>query len=136
MARVKPGESHSYAEYDPNYERSLREEWREMNPFNRGKSVRTKHEIWWGKSSYFAGVGFIAFIVWIASLLLKSMIPAKWKVITWTVPTLEPESISQFSSVQLLSCVQFFVTPWTVAHQASCASPSPRVCSNSCPSSW
>jgi hypothetical protein len=85
MARVKPGESHSYAEYDPNYERSLREEWREMNPFNRGKSVRTKHEIWWGKSSYFAGVGFIAFIVWIASLLLESMIPAKWKVITWII---------------------------------------------------
>ena len=85
MARVKPGESHSYAEYDPNYGRSLREEWREMNPFNRGKSVRTKHEIWWGKSSYFAGVGFIAFIVWIASLLLKSMIPAKWKVITWII---------------------------------------------------
>ena len=26
---------------------------------------------------------------------------------------------SQFSSVQLLSCVQFFATPWTAAHQAS-----------------
>ena len=25
----------------------------------------------------------------------------------------------QFSSVQLLSCVQLFVTPWTAAHQAS-----------------
>ena len=25
----------------------------------------------------------------------------------------------QFSSVQSLSCVQFFATPWTVAHQAS-----------------
>ena len=25
----------------------------------------------------------------------------------------------QFSSVQLLSCVHLFVTPWTVAHQAS-----------------
>ena len=25
----------------------------------------------------------------------------------------------QFSPVQLLSCVQLFVTPWTVAHQAS-----------------
>ena len=85
MARRKPGENHSYAEYDPNYERSLREEWREMNPFNRGESVRTKHEIWWGKSSYFAGVGFVALIVWIASLLLKLMIPAKWKVITWII---------------------------------------------------
>ena len=25
----------------------------------------------------------------------------------------------EFSSVQLLSCVQFFLTPWTAAHQAS-----------------
>lgn len=85
MARRNPGENHSYAEYDPNYERSLREEWREMNPFYRGESVRTKHEFWWGRSSYFAGVGFVAFIVWIASLLLELMIPAKWKVITWII---------------------------------------------------
>ena len=28
-------------------------------------------------------------------------------------------SLLQFSSVQLLSCVQLFVTPWTAAHQAS-----------------
>ena len=27
--------------------------------------------------------------------------------------------ISQFSSVQLLSCVRFFVTPWTAEHQVS-----------------
>ena len=26
---------------------------------------------------------------------------------------------NQFSSVQLLSCVPLFVTPWTAAHQAS-----------------
>ena len=51
--------------------------------------------------------------------VLSFSLSGKWKVITWTVPTLEPESISQFSSVQLLSCVQFFVTPWTVACQAS-----------------
>ena len=38
--------------------------------------------------------------------------------------------------VQLLSCVQLFVTPWTAAHQASCPSPSSRACSNSCPLSW
>ena len=29
-----------------------------------------------------------------------------------------PSSV-QFSSVQLLSCVQLFVTPWTAAHQSS-----------------
>ena len=34
--------------------------------------------------------------------------------------------------VQLLSCVRLLVTPWPAAHQASCPSPSPRVCSNSC----
>ena len=43
----------------------------------------------------------------------------------------------QFSSVQSLSCVRLFVTPWTAAHQASCSSPTPGVYSNSCPlSRW
>ena len=44
-----------------------------------------------------------------------------------------------FSSVQLLSRVQLFETPWTAAHQASLSSlnssPTPRVHSNSRPSS-
>ena len=35
--------------------------------------------------------------------------------------------------VQLLSCVQLFVAPWTAACQTSCLSPSPWVCWNSCP---
>ena len=39
----------------------------------------------------------------------------------------------QFSSVQLLSHVRLFVTPWTAAHQAPCPSPTPRVYSNSRP---
>ena len=38
--------------------------------------------------------------------------------------------------VQLLRCVQLFVTPRTAAYQASCPSLTPRVCSNSCPLSW
>ena len=47
----------------------------------------------------------------------------------------------QFSqSVQLLSWVLLFATPWITAHQAvwtrSCPSPTPGVYSNSCPSSW
>ena len=42
----------------------------------------------------------------------------------------------QFSSVQSLSRVWLFETPWTAAHQA-CPSPTPRVYSNSCPlSQW
>ena len=40
----------------------------------------------------------------------------------------------QFSSVQWLSRVWLFVTPWTAAHQAS-LSPTPRVYPNSSPSS-
>ena len=36
-------------------------------------------------------------------------------------------------SVQLLSRVQLFATPWT---RLPCPSPTPGACSNSCPSSW
>ena len=39
------------------------------------------------------------------------------------------------SSVQSLSSVQLFAATWTAAHQASCPSPTPGACSNSCPSS-
>ena len=38
-----------------------------------------------------------------------------------------------FVVVQLLSCVQLLVTPWTAAHHTPHPSLSPRVCSNSCP---
>ena len=41
-----------------------------------------------------------------------------------------------FSSVQSLSRVQLFVTPWTAARQASLVSPTPGPYSNSCPLSW
>ena len=43
--------------------------------------------------------------------------------------------VIQFSSVQSLSRVRLFATPWIAARQASCPSPTPRVYSNSCPSS-
>ena len=41
----------------------------------------------------------------------------------------------QFSSVQLLSRVRLFATPWTAACRDSLPSPTSRDCSNSCPSS-
>ena len=41
----------------------------------------------------------------------------------------------QFSSVQLLSHVRLFVTPWTAPHQAS-LSPTPGLYPNSSPLSW
>ena len=41
------------------------------------------------------------------------------------------------SSVQSLSSARLFATPWTTAYQASVGpSPTPRACSNLCPSSW
>ena len=43
----------------------------------------------------------------------------------------------KFSSVQSLSCAWLFMTPWTTAHQASLASPTPGVYPNPCPlSRW
>ena len=42
-----------------------------------------------------------------------------------------------FSSVQSLSCVRLFATPWTAAHQASLSITNSRSYSNSCPlSQW
>ena len=51
---------------------------------------------------------------------------------------LKPQSWNYvgFSSVQLLSRVQLFATPWTAACQASLSSSTPGVYSNSCPLSW
>ena len=49
---------------------------------------------------------------------------------------IHPISSVQFSSVQSLSHVWLFATPWTAAVQAPRLSLSPRVCSNSCPLSW
>ena len=43
----------------------------------------------------------------------------------------------QFSSVQLLSLVQLFVTPWIAAHKSSLSITTPGVYPNSCPlSRW
>ena len=42
----------------------------------------------------------------------------------------------QFSSVQSLSRVRLFATPWTAARQPPCPSPTPRACSNSYPLIW
>ena len=55
----------------------------------------------------------------------------KTKTLIWK-DTCTPVFIS---SVQSLGHVQRFATPWTAARQAPCPSPTPRACSNSCPSS-
>ena len=42
----------------------------------------------------------------------------------------------KYISLQSLSCVQLFVTPWTAVYQASCPKQTPRVYPNSCPLTW
>ena len=60
-----------------------------------------------------------------------------WVLKNWwfQVVVLEKTPESPFSSVQSLSHVQLFATPWTAACQVSCSSPVPGAWSNSCPSS-
>ena len=50
--------------------------------------------------------------------------------------SLEKTKSSHFSSVQSLSHVQIFVTHGLQHNRLPCPSPTPRACSNSCPSSW
>ena len=46
-------------------------------------------------------------------------------------------NITKHQSVQLLSCVRLFATPWTAAHQASLSFTISQICSISCPlSQW
>ena len=45
------------------------------------------------------------------------------------------ELCTSFSSVQSLSCVRLFATPWSQHDRPPCPSPSPGVHSDSCPSS-
>ena len=46
------------------------------------------------------------------------------------------DHVNVFSSVQSLSHVRLFVTPWTAARQPPFPSPTPRVHPNPCPLSW
>ena len=77
------------------------------------------------------------------SLAISSMFPVKSESISCSVMSdsgiLQARILewAQFSSVQSLSHVQLFATPWTAAHQVSLFSTTPDVCSNSCPlSQW
>ena len=66
----------------------------------------------------------------------KKQLRSIWELAI-SMPTPPPmTAVIHLSSVQLLSRVQLFVTPWTAACQA-CPSPTTRVYSNSCPlSRW
>ncbi len=94
--RANPDENHSYTGYEfgssnraggPNTGGRGRFVWPWQGSQNwtnedyRYMDIRKTHERMWSKSTFFAGVGFIAFIVWIAALLLKLLFPAKWTFI-------------------------------------------------------
>ena len=66
----------------------------------------------------------------INSLRLES-VNSKWMRMSF------PKKWHQFSSVQSLSCVWLFASPWTAAPRPPCPSPTPGAYSNSCPwSQW
>ena len=66
----------------------------------------------------------------------KVDIPSTWGTPTLFSFTTISLSTLQFSSVQPLSCVRLFATPWTAAQQPSLSLTNSRSFSNSCPSSW
>ena len=62
---------------------------------------------------------------------LLSVSPCKLRM-TFNILSWSKDSVS---SVQLLSQIWLFATPRTAARRLPCPSPTPRACSNSCPSS-
>ena len=94
------------------------------------RPVKPKDLFWCGPWSY---AGFKARL----SCRMKSISrcgPRQWAVLeqAGSIGEITPSS---FVVVQSLRGFQLFVT-WTAALQPPCPSPSPRVCSNSCPLSW
>ena len=73
---------------------------------------------------------------WLKTQHSKTKIMASSPITSWQIDEETVETVSDFilfSSVQSLSRVQLFATPWTAACQAS---PTPGAYSNSCPLSW
>ena len=62
--------------------------------------------------------------------------PKYWSFSFGSVLSMNIQGWFPFSSVQSLSCVRLFVTPWTAAHQASLSITNSGVCSDSSPLSW
>ena len=65
----------------------------------------------------------------------RASLPSKSHVLESDVKHVLNAVCGVAEGVQSLSRVQLFVTPWTAAHQASLSTPTPRACSNPCPSS-
>ena len=74
--------------------------------------------------------------------MTSRMVNPVQKIFSWLFPNTTVESLSmqaslQFSSVQSLSHVQLFVTPWITAHQVSLSITNSWSLPNSCPlSQW
>ena len=79
-------------------------------------------------STNWAAVPCLTFWISVSILEAELMACASWQMhidsITWK--TCFSCSV-QFSSVQSLSCVWLFVTPWNAAHKTHCLSPTPGV---------
>ena len=69
---------------------------------------------------------------WVSLRLTSSL----WRAATTDVCDILVYWSVQFSSVQSFSHVWLFATSWTAAHQPSCPSPTPGVCSDSYPLNW
>jgi len=93
--RIADNSDHSYGSYDFGHGSSAQNwfsNWRNsanaasdsenwtQNDY-RFSDARKTHERLWSNTALFAGVGFVAFIIWIATLLLKLLFPAKWTFI-------------------------------------------------------
>ena len=99
----------------------------------RSSVIQGKEAVAWTYHSYYIlvleSVYIYVFDHMNTPLMPRSELKSLGKVLCkWGAPRLH--------SVQSLSCVQLFATPWTAAYQVHCPSPTPRAYSNSCPSSW
>ena len=76
--------------------------------------------------------GYIVISMTLASRLKKPV----WEIMQHrTKGCTQSHALAKVQCNSVLSHFWFFVTPWTAVCQASCPSPTPRVYSNSCPSS-
>ena len=87
--RIESNEPHSYADYDISFRQKLRREWRNVNPYYRGRpDYDTTEWLIAEKVPVLIMIGIAAVLVWIITLLLKLIIPAKWAVVAWIVGAL------------------------------------------------